>query len=91
MTLKSRLFLLPLGVWSLLTLIGIVAINGVWSQEVAGYPSQRQLIYYIAVPALFAAASFVGLLFAPKLVARGCAAALALAVVGYLFFFTGGV
>ena len=91
MTLKSRLFLLPLGVWSLFTLVGIGAINGVWSQDVAGYPNQRQLIYYIAVPALFAAASLVGLLFAPKPIGRGCAGALALAIVGYLFFFTGGV
>ena len=91
MTLKSRLFLLPLGVWGLLALVGIGAINGVRSQHVAGYPNQEQLIYYIAIPALFAAASLVGLLFAPKAIGRGTAVALTLALVGYLFFYTGGV
>ncbi|MBA3050772.1 MAG: hypothetical protein KKE42_01465 [Alphaproteobacteria bacterium] len=90
MTLKSRLFLLPLGVWSLLALIGVGAIYGVWSQDVAGFPNQRQLIYYVAIPALLATVSLVGLLFAPKPIGRGCASALALAVFGYLFFFTGG-
>lgn len=82
--------------WIALTLLGRIMISGVEAQGIPGYPSSGQIGYYflfpLAVVALLLITGFTGnVVLRAEKTQRVMAIVALLAVLPYMFFFTGGV
>lgn len=96
MKVTFALVLTAMVLWSLILVMGFSGIDGVRSQNVAGYPSYDQLRYYIYIP--IGVLALVGITWTlstrfrllkalPTLVA----VAALLCLPSYLYYYTGGV
>ena len=89
--LRSRSALLPLALWSAVTVLGVAMVSGVSDQQVPGYPNLAQVTYYVGVPGFLASAALLTALFASKNGGRLLAFVLLLPGLILFFGFTGGV
>ena len=89
--LRSPWALLPLALWSAVTVLGAMLVGSVGDQQAPGYPNLAQVIYYVGVPGFLTSAALLTALFAGKNSGRLLAFVLLLPGVILFFGFTGGV
>ncbi len=96
MKVKFLLVLTAIVLWSLILMVGFSGIDGVRSQNTAGYPTYGQLRYYIYIP--IGVLTAVGVSWALSVRLRLLKALPALVAVAallclppYLYYYTGGV